>query len=233
MRNALGSRKSNEAIFKKITQNIRSEEGEIWITKLEFDYAYSQIKLDEKTRNLCIFTVTGEFTGTTVSRKDSTDCPIYQQSFKNGWTKQFKHPAWLDDILIVTKGNIEEHETEVKKTMKKLKEAGYRLHPKKCEFFQKEAEWMGHKIDQNGIRPLQDKLEAITKINKQKNEKELKSFVGATHYLSNYIENLSAQSDRLRKLLKKKPKQVDMDRRIYESIQRFKEPDNTIIVLAH
>ena len=62
---------------------------------------------------------------------------------------------------------------------------------------------MGHKIDQNGIRQLQDKLEAITKLNILKTENELKAFLGAIQYLSNYIKNLSAQPDVLRKLLKK------------------------------
>ena len=74
---ALDSRKLNEATIKKaqmpnmeelisrISRKITEEqEGEIWITKLDFDYAYGQIKLNETTRNLCIFTVTGgEFTG--------------------------------------------------------------------------------------------------------------------------------------------------------------------------
>ena len=55
-------------------------------------------------------------------------------------TIEFKHPTWLDEIIIVTKENIEEHEKEVKETMKKLEEAGYRLQPKICDFFQKEAE---------------------------------------------------------------------------------------------
>ena len=72
--------------------------------------------------------------------------------------------------------------------------------------FSKKAEWIGHKIDQNGIRPLKYKLEAITKIGKPKNEKELKSFLGAIHYLSEYLENLSAQTDVLRKLMKKQNK---------------------------
>ena len=52
--------------------------------------------------------------------------------------------------------------------MTKLEQAGYRSNPKKCVFFEKEIEWMGHKIDQQGIRPLQDKSEAITKISKPK-----------------------------------------------------------------
>ena len=87
--------------------------------------------------------------------------------------------------------------------MRKLENAGYRLHPKKCKFFKQEAEWVGHRIDQNGIRPVQDKLEATKKKDTPKNEKELKSFLGAIQYLSKYIENISAQTDILRLLLKK------------------------------
>ena len=52
-------------------------------------------------------------------------------------TLEHKHPAWLDDITILTKGNIEKTETEVHVTMEKLEKAGYRLNPKKCEFFKK------------------------------------------------------------------------------------------------
>ena len=101
----------------------------------------------------------------------------------------------MDDIIIVTKGTKDKHEAEVKETMEKLEKAGYRLHPNKCEFVKQEAEWIGKKRDPNGIRPLQDKVEAITKIETPKNEKELKSFLGAIQYLAKYIENLSAQTD--------------------------------------
>ena len=38
-------------------------------------------------------------------------------------TLEFKHPASLDDIIIVNKGSAEKHKTEVKETMKKLEEA--------------------------------------------------------------------------------------------------------------
>ena len=58
----------------------------------------------------------------------------------------------------------DEHETEVRETMKKLEQAGYRLNPKKVRIFQKRNRLSRTQIDQQGIRPLQDKLEAITKI---------------------------------------------------------------------
>ena len=73
----------------------------------------------------------------------------------------------------------------------------------KSEFFKTEIEWIGHKIDQNGIRPLQDKLLALKNLKQPNKEKELKSFLGAIQYLSKYIDNLSAQTDSLRQMLKK------------------------------
>ena len=167
-----------EELFSRISRKISErEEGEILATKLDFDYAYGQIKLDENTENLCIFTVTGgDFTGYYHFLKGFyglADIPkIFQERIDT--TLEHKHPACLDGIDIVPKGSIAEHKTEVREKMKKFEQAGYRLNPKKCEFFKKEIEWVGHKIDR-----LQDKLEADTKIIIPKNEKELKSFLGA------------------------------------------------------
>ena len=109
----------------------------------------------------------------------------------------FKHPARLDVLKIVTKGSAEKHEMEVKETMKKLEDAGYRFNQKKANF-PKKAQWIGHKIDQNGIRPLQDKLEAITKIEIPIYEIELKYFLGR----HNTCQSIS-KIDIPRKLLKK------------------------------
>ena len=51
-----------------------------------------------------------------------------------------KSPAWLDDIIIITKGDIKKHVREVCETMKKLVNTGYTLNLKNCEFFLKEIE---------------------------------------------------------------------------------------------
>ena len=110
---ALDSRKLNEATIKRKAQMPNMEElisrksrkiseekaGEIHITKLDFDYAYGQLRLDEQTRNLCIFTVTGgEFTGYYCFLKGFyglADIPtIFQERIDK--TLEFKHPAWLD-----------------------------------------------------------------------------------------------------------------------------------------
>ena len=179
---------------------------EIWISKFDLDYAYGQLKLSRRAMDLCIFAVTGgNFTGYYRFLKGFyglADIPtIFPEKIDQ--TLENKHPAWLDDIIVVTKGSKQKHMEELIDVLTKMENAGYRLSESKSEFFKTEIEWIGHKIDQNGIRPLQDKLLAIKELKEPKNEKELKSFLGAIQYLSKYIENLSAQTDILRQLLKK------------------------------
>ena len=148
----LDSRKLNEITVKRETQMPNMEElisrisgkisegkdGEVLAVKLDFDYAYGQIKLDDGTKNLCIFTVTGgDFTGYYRFLKSFyglADIPtIFQERIDT--TLEHKHPSWLDDIIIVTEGNMGKHEAEVRETMTKLEKAGYRENPNKCEFF--------------------------------------------------------------------------------------------------
>ena len=101
-----------------------------------------------KIQKTCIFTLTGgDFTGYYRFLKGFyglADIPtIFQERIDT--TLEHKHPAWLDDIIIVTKVNWDKHEVEVGEIMTKLEQAGYRLNPKKCEFFKKEIDGWGIK----------------------------------------------------------------------------------------
>ena len=87
-------------------------------------------------------------------------------------------------------------------------------------------------IDQQGKRPLQDTLEAITKTNTPKIEKKLKSFLGAIQNLSKHIEKLSANTDVLGKLLKKQNK-WNWTEKPTNSFNILKEHISNITCLAH
>ena len=196
-----------EELISRISRKIADGPAdEIWASKLDLDYAYGQLISSREAQNLCIFAVTsGDFTGYYRFLKgfySLADIPtIFQKKIDQ--TLENKHPARLDDIIIVTKGPKEQHKKESTKVSTRLENAGYRLSENKSKFFKSQVEWIGHKTDQNGIRPLQDKLMAIQNLKQPNNEKELKSFLGAIQYLSKYIDNLSAQTDSLRQLLKK------------------------------
>ena len=199
---ALDSRTLNEITIKRKAQMPNMEEiitrismkiaddpaDEIWTSTLDLDYAYGQLILSKEARDLCIFAVAGgAFTGYYRFLKGFyglADIPTMFQE-KIDQTLENKHPAWLDDIIIVTKGSKEQHKKELIEVLTRLENGGYRLSENKSELFKSEIEWIGHKIDQNGIRPLQDKLIAIKILKQPNNEKELKSFLGVSNTYPN------------------------------------------------
>ena len=105
-----------EELISRISRKIADGPAdEIWISKFDLEYAYGQLILSKSARNLCIFAVTGRnFTGYYRFLKGFyglADIPtIFQEKIDQ--TLENKHPAWLDDIIVVTKGSKEEHMKE-------------------------------------------------------------------------------------------------------------------------
>ena len=48
-----------------------------------------------------------------------------------------KHPAWLNDLIVVTKGSKQKHMEELIDVLTKLENAGYRLSESKSEFLKR------------------------------------------------------------------------------------------------
>ena len=117
---------------------------------------------------------------------------------------EIKTPVWLNDIMCVNNGTIDEHEQEVREVLNKIQNAGYRASDKKTELFKQELTWLGYHINKSGVKPIKDKTEAITKLSAPKNPKELKSFLGSIQHLSKLINNLTKKTDRKRQLLKER-----------------------------
>ena len=130
------------------------------------------------------------------------DIPIIFQE-KLDRTLEYSTPAWLDGIIVVTRGSRQEHEKQIIDVLSKLEKAGYRASKRKSEFFLKQTKWLGHEIDESGIKPNEEKVEAIQKLKSPNYTKELKSFLGAIQYLAKFLPKISEKTDRLRKLLKK------------------------------
>ena len=226
---ALHSRKLNEITVKRKTQMPNMEElisriskkiadgpvDETCISNFDLDYAYGQLQFSNRAMDLYIFAVTGgNFTGYYCFLKSFyglADIPtIFQE--KKDQTLENKHPSCLDDIIVVSKSSKQKHINELVDVLTKLENASYRLSESKFQLLKTDIELISHKIDQKGIRPLQDKLLAIKELKKPGNEKERKSFSGTIQYLSEYVENLSAQTDSLRQILKKDTERNRIDK---------------------
>ena len=217
---ALDARKLNDSCIKKrphmpnmdeLLNQISSELSKneldpIWISIIDLDYAYGQMKLSPETSKHCNFAITGEkINGYYRFLKGfygPADIPtIFQEKINRTLGHQI--PVWLDDIIIVTRGTKEQHTRKLESVLTKLENEGYKASKKKSKFYQKESVWLGHTISQDGIRPNKEKSDAINKLNPPTNTKTLKSFLGAIQYFAKFIPNLSKKTDNMRQLLKK------------------------------
>ena len=103
----------------------------------------------------------------------------------------------------MTRGEAEEHFSDVDKILKLLEDAGYRASEEKIEMFKKEIDWIGYHIDENGIKPKKSKTDAILAIERPDRLKDVRSFLGSVQYLGKFIPRLTDLTKPLRQLTEK------------------------------
>ena len=78
--------------------------------------------------------------------------------------------------------------------LNKLEKAGHRASKRKSEFFMKHTKRLGHEIDENGISPNEEKVEAILKLKSPNNTKKFKPFLGAIQNTAKFPLKLSKKN---------------------------------------
>ena len=158
--------------------------GEVWFTNLHLKNAYSQLAFDKFTSNQCNFSIVGgDITGTyqfLTGFYGLGDLPNEFQRVMDSTLGSIPFTnCYLDDIFIASKGTFLDHKNIVLKILSTLSEYNFAVIWSKCNFFQKEMEWLVFKISKTGIIPLFDKSKAIKNLPVPKNLKELRSFFGS------------------------------------------------------
>ena len=90
--------------------------------------------------------------------------------------------AYLDDLLCITKANLEDHLDKLKMVLTRLREASLQINARKSSFCTFETEYLGYTLTRTGIKPQQKKVQAILAISSPKNVKDLRKFLGMVQY---------------------------------------------------
>ena len=198
-----------DCLMDKIAQSISesSHEGEVLFSTIDLRYAYNQLPLDEATAKQCNFNIVGgQATGTyrfITGFYGLTDMPPEIQKAIDNTLKSLRDTySFLDDIIIVFGGGIKSHKEKIFKCLQNLDQENLSINLEKCLFAKNEIEWLGFAINQNGIKPLVTKTEAIQNLKALNTCKELKSFLGSVHHLTKFVSNLAIQCRVFRDLLK-------------------------------
>jgi len=98
--------------------------------------------------------------------------------------------VFLDDILIFSKSQAE-HEEHLRQVMQCLRENRLFAKESKSELCKTEVEFLGHYVGQDGVRVMEDKIQAVKEWPAPTRIKELRAFLGLAGYYRRFVKGFS------------------------------------------
>jgi hypothetical protein len=109
---------------------------------------------------------------------------------------------YIDDILIFSR-NFSEHMVHIGAFSKAIMAEGFKLKFTKCNFATNSVKYLGHIIEQNTVRPLQDNLISIRNFPVPTSRKNIRQFLGKVNFYHKYLENSACTLEVFHRLLRK------------------------------
>ena len=156
-----------ENLLDMVAEKLDKEKGDAWFSSVDLTYAYGQVPLHLLTAKHCNFQIIGgESTGTyrfVTGFYGLSVMPKEFQKIMDILLAKFREVfVFIDDILIVTKGTKNQHLDKEREILKTLDHAELQLKAGKCNFAKNKIEWLGFKLTEQGISPVNTKMQGNT-----------------------------------------------------------------------
>jgi hypothetical protein len=128
--------------------------------------------------------------------------------------------VFIDDILIWSK-TAEEHLQHIDAVLQRLRDNALSVKLKKCKFFCREVEYLGHMISSDGVRTCKSLTDKVLNWPVPKNVKDVQRFLGLAQYYSRFVHHYAAIASPLTSLLKKGQawQWGDAERRAFDTLK--------------
>jgi hypothetical protein len=90
--------------------------------------------------------------------------------------------AYLDDLLCISKLSLEHHLEKLEEVLRQLWDAGLKVNAATLIFCALEIEYLGYVLTRDGIKPQNNKVQAILMIKPPTGVKPLRHFLGMVQY---------------------------------------------------
>lgn len=143
--------------------------------------------------------------------------------------------TYLDDFLIFSRDK-ETHIEHLRQVFDRLQQYGMVINVSKCIFGVPEVKFLGYKVSASGIKPLEDKIQAIADFPIPKNVKELRRYLGMLNFYRRFIKNAAKIQAPLHTFLTgsgKGTQPIDITGEALEAFEKSKESLCHAALLTH
>ena len=167
----------------KISTVLQELEGFTYATALDLNMGYYTIRLDPDASKICtIILPWGKYSYLRLPMGIACSPDIFQAKMSELMgTLEFVR-TYIDDLLCITKGNLDDHLNKLRRVLIRLRDAGLKVNASKSSFCATETEYLGYVLSRDGIKPQQKKVRAILALMPPKSVKELRRFLGMVQY---------------------------------------------------
>ena len=159
-----------EDIFSKLN-------GATYFTTLDLRAGYHHIPLDKPSIPKTAFKSPFRKFKYVKVPSGRAQAPANFQELMTGIFKDFPFTiAYLDDIIIFSK-TPQEHLSHICMVFEKLKSANLSMKKRKCSFFSKVIQYLGHILSATGIQPLPAKTHAMQHMRQPTTPKQVRAFL--------------------------------------------------------
>ena len=178
--------------------------GSEWFCTLDLKSGYWQVELTEESKPYTTFTCgpLGFYECDKMPFGAANAPATFQRLMENclGSLNLTWCVVYLDDIIVYGK-DPKDLLLRLGGVFEKLRKAGLKLKPSKCNFFKEEIEFLGHVVSKEGIATNPSKVQAIQDWPIPKTVYDIKSFTGFVGYYRKFIPNFSKIARPLNDLL--------------------------------
>jgi RNase H-like domain found in reverse transcriptase/Reverse transcriptase (RNA-dependent DNA polymerase)/Integrase zinc binding domain/Integrase core domain len=165
-----------------------------YLTTLDLQDAYFQVALDEESREICSFRVSGvgsfRFVSMVFGLHNAAQCLTRIMDQVLGIEMEPFVFYYHDDIIIAT-DTFERHIEKLNEVARKLREANLSINLQKSRFCRPEITYVGYTLDENGLKPNTDKVSAILNLPTPKTLRDVRGIIGMAGWYRRFIPNHS------------------------------------------
>ena len=141
---------------------------------------------------------------------------------------------YIDDILVFSK-DANQHKADLSKVLQRLQDNDLRVAIHKSEFFQKEIDFLGYTVTEDGVRPSSSKLDAIKDFPEPNDTRTLRSFLGLVNYYRHLVPDFADTVLPLTELARLNQKKISLQLTLEEraAFAKIKEVLSSAAALNH